>query len=94
MFESLAINVWLVQNVMSLSSTTKSILLPKDQYEWGYFLKWSFWAMTELDMLLFEGLMYNPNATHILSREKNYEGKKKTFSLSHLLSSLQVNSQS
>jgi glutathione S-transferase len=30
--------------------------------------------MTELDMLLFEGLMHNPRSTHIFSREKNYEG--------------------
>jgi len=83
MFESLAINVWIAQNARNLSSRPSdcNVLLPRDAFEWGHFMKWSFWAMTETDMLLFEGLMHNPKATHILSREKNYEGyfdRKKT----------------
>lgn len=85
MFESLAINVWIVQNTGELS-TRRCDMLPTSSFEWGQFLKWSFWAMSECDMLLFEGLMYNPKATHILSKNENYEGyfdRKKTTARSH-----------
>ena len=68
-FESLAINTWLLQTYGSQSS-----LSPQSSQEWADTLKWSFWAMTELDPLLFEGLMYNDGVGHILSSETYYAG--------------------
>ena len=76
-FESLAINTWLLQTYGSQSS-----LAPQSPQEWADTLKWSFWAMTELDPLLFEGLMYNDGVGHILSSEIYYAGyfdRKKTI---------------
>ena len=69
LFESLAINTWLIQTYGS-----GSILAPANAVDWADLLKWSFWAMTELDMLLFEGLMYNEGVGHILSNESYYTG--------------------
>ena len=67
LFESLAINTWLIQTYGS-----ESTLTPANATEWGDLFKWSFWAMTELDMLLFEGLMYNAGVGHLLSNETYY----------------------
>lgn len=68
-FESLAINTWLVQTYGESSR-----LSPRTSREWGDFFKWSYWSMTELDMLLFEGLMYNDEIGHVMSASDLYEG--------------------
>ena len=68
-FESLAINTWLIQTYGA-----ESALAPRSAREWAELIKWSFWTMTEVDPLLFEGLMYNEQIGHIISRPSNYQG--------------------
>ena len=63
LYESMAINVYLLRRYASRSS-----LAPTTTKEWSQLYKWSLWSMTELDMLLFEGLM------HVLSQPNNYSG--------------------
>ena len=71
MYESMAINLYLVQH---FSSSSSSSILPRSQQEWSQLYKWSLWSMTELDMLLFEGLMYSTRIGHVLSQPHNYAG--------------------
>ena len=68
LFESMAINMHLVEEY-----GTGCEITPRSASERAALRKWSVWAATELDMLLFEGVFYRKAANrHPLSRKENY----------------------
>ena len=77
-FESMAINLYLARKYGK-----DTPLAPKDWKEEAEFMKWSFWAMTELDMTVWELVLCGPARidpdhpwyTHPVVRNPNKQGK-------------------
>lgn len=68
LFESMAINMHLVSEYGKDND-----IAPKSAVERAALRKWSVWAATEIDMLLFEGVFYSKvTKTHPLSQPKGY----------------------